>query len=227
MLCRSCLNNSPTDQTIRGWLAGGQLGYNHQFGRAVVGFELSGSWGNLNGQSVGASPGALVVTGSTPTSLGCSQLLNVSPGGTSVSVACSAKVDWTAQAVVRLGRTFGDGRFLPYLEGGLSFVHMSIATSINELIGFVTATDSFGRSGVLPGAVLGGGAQYAFGNGFSIGAEYLYARYASQDFSGSGTATCAPGCGTPVQTLIVHTAQENRDLSSSTIRAVLNYKLAD
>src|SRR5262249_25670641 len=46
-------DNGSTDQTMHGWLGGGQLGYNHQFGRAVVGVEFSGSWSNLNGQSAG------------------------------------------------------------------------------------------------------------------------------------------------------------------------------
>jgi outer membrane immunogenic protein len=32
-----------TDQKIKGWLGGGQIGVNHQIGRAVIGVELSGS----------------------------------------------------------------------------------------------------------------------------------------------------------------------------------------
>src|ERR1700716_1714270 len=43
------LRDLPEDQHIDGWFGGGQLGYNHQFGRVVVGTALSGSWANLGG----------------------------------------------------------------------------------------------------------------------------------------------------------------------------------
>ena len=39
-----------TRQSLDGFLGGGQLGYNYQFGHTVVGAELSGSWMNANGR---------------------------------------------------------------------------------------------------------------------------------------------------------------------------------
>src|SRR5690242_389568 len=37
------------DQNVASWLGGAQIGVNHQFGRTVLGVELSGSWGYVGG----------------------------------------------------------------------------------------------------------------------------------------------------------------------------------
>lgn len=224
---------------MHGWLGGGQLGYNHQFGRAVVGVEFSGSWSNLNGQSAGTVPGVLATfatPGVPPMSLGCAQGLNVqSFSNVNTSLSCNAKVDWTVQALTRLGYTFGGGRFLPYIEGGVAVARLNVATTINTTINFMNAstveTDIFSKTSPVVGVVLGGGAQYALGNGFSIGVEYLYARYSTQDFSNAGTLSCRSifGCfGFSSTSLsLVHVVQENQDLTTNTVRVVLNYKFAD
>ncbi|HXW29702.1 MAG TPA: outer membrane beta-barrel protein [Xanthobacteraceae bacterium] len=233
-------DNSSTDQTMHGWVAGGQLGYNHQFGRAVVGLEFSGSWSKLSSQTAGTvsgelSPGVPGFTTGLP--LGCSQQVNVlglGATGFSSSVSCNAEVDWAVQALTRLGYTFADGRFLPYIEGGVALAHLSVATSIGVNTPVGPETDTFGKSSELVGVVLGGGAQYALGNGFSVGIEYLYARYPTEDFSGIGTFNCAVpaalACflGVPPGPLTsTHTVQENHDLTTNTVRVVLNYKLGN
>jgi opacity protein-like surface antigen len=229
-------DNSVTDQTMRGWLGGGQFGYNHQFGRAVMGVEFSGSWSNLKSHSVGTVNAMLSSNGlNSQAALGCAQLVNLFTPAVSVStsLACDAKVDWTVQALTRLGYTFGDGRFLPYVVAGVALTRLSIATSINFNLCFPSGSqpcgsqsDVFGKSRDVAGVVLGGGAQYALGNGFSVGLEYLYARYPSQDFSSIGTFSCSgAACGGLPNFL--HAAQENRDLTTNTVRAVLNYKFAN
>lgn len=225
-------DNSVTDQTMRGWLGGGQFGYNHQFGRAVMGVEFSGSWSNLKSQSVGTVNALLSSNGfNSQASLGCAQLVNLlnPPVSVSTSLACDAKVDWTVQALTRLGYTFGDGRFLPYVVAGVALTRLSIATSINFNLSFPSGSQSdvFGKSRDVAGVVLGGGAQYALGNGFSIGLEYLYARYPSQDFSSIGTFSCSGGACGGLPANFLHSAQENRDLTTNTVRAVLNYKFAN
>jgi hypothetical protein len=40
---------APTSQNLQGWIGGGQIGYNYQFGRAVIGTELSASWNDVSG----------------------------------------------------------------------------------------------------------------------------------------------------------------------------------
>lgn len=233
-------DDSVTDQTMRGWLAGGQFGYNHQFGRAVVGLEFSGSWSKLSNQSAGTVLGALTPGFNNQTPLGCSQLVNVAtapPASLNTTLSCSAKVDWTVQALTRLGYTFADGRLLPYVEGGVALTHLSINTSINFSESVqgqnVTESDVFGKSSELVGIVLGGGAQYALGDGFSFGIEYLYAKYPTQDLSSIGSfncminspPNCSPFVGAPPS--LLHNVQENRDLTTNTIRAVLNYKFSN
>jgi len=235
------LYDSATDQTMHGWLGGGQVGYNHQFGRAVVGIEFSGSWSNLNSQSAGTVNGQIVSVLPSPpvstfgTPLACSQGVNVIPGPpgfATTSLSCNAKVDWTGQALTRLGYTFGDGRFLPYIEGGVAVTHLTTANSILFSIPgsvFVEETDAFGKSSELVGVVLGGGTQYALGNGFSIGVEYLYAKYPTQDFSNMGAYSCVSVptgiCPSPLS--FTHIVQETHDLTTNTVRAVLNYKFAN
>jgi opacity protein-like surface antigen len=239
------VDNGPADQTMRGWLAGGQLGYNHQFGRAVLGVEFSGSWSHLNGQSGATVPGALtnipVDLFTTPMSLGCAQLVDIRavPAGTdTTTLSCNARVDWTVHAVTRLGYTFGDGRFLPYIEAGATLAHLRIDTFINYINTApnftLTQTDAFGKSKELAGVVLGGGAQYALGQGFSLGIEYLFAKYPSQDLSSIGTLrcisptnSCTGGASISNSLTVLHTVQENRDLTTNTVRVVLNYKFTD
>lgn len=227
-------DNGPTDQTMRGWFGGGQVGYKHQFGRAVIGVEFSGSWSSLNGQSASTTPGNFAVLGGTLIPLGCSQAINVAPVvGINVGVSCAAKADWSGQALTRLGYTFGDGRFLPYVEAGVAVTRLSIATVVSRSAPFTSLieTDVFGKSSEVVGVVLGGGAQYALGNGFSLGVEYLYARYPTEDLSTTGRFNCtAAGLFCPpfnTSSSFAHAVQENRDLVTNSARVVLNYKFAD
>src|SRR5262249_16741683 len=72
------LNNisdiSPTSQTMHGWLGGAQFGYNHQFRRLVLGFEVSGSWASVRDQNTGTFV-TRVTGGSVQQPLGCSQFV--------------------------------------------------------------------------------------------------------------------------------------------------------
>jgi len=222
-----------TDQTIRGWLGGGQLGYNHQFQRAVLGFELSGSWNSVKRDSVGSviNPPPVAVV---PMDVACYRNLPVRTFGgidetTTTTYSCNAKQDWTVQAVTRLGYALGDGRFLPYIAAGVSFSHLKVANSghltrVNKASGatVLEIQDTWGTDRLLIGAVAGGGVQYALGNGLSVGAEYLYTKYSNEDFSSTGVSSCSLPSGTCPGKF---TAQENHDLASHTVRVVVNYKL--
>jgi outer membrane immunogenic protein len=222
---------TPTSQAISGWRAGGQAGYNYQFHRAVFGFELSGSWDNVSGASSStlALP-ALLPNAQSPAA--CYQLVNLNAiGGAANTYSCQAKQDWSVQALARVGYAIADGRFLPYVTGGVGFTHLTVANSITFVQGFpgapVQIQNVFGSDKVLLGLIIGGGAQYAFGNGFSIGAEYQYAKYATQDFSSIATSTCVGACGGAGITTHLFPAQESHDLTTNTVRVVLNYKITD
>jgi outer membrane immunogenic protein len=198
----------PTEQRAHGWLGGGQFGYNYQIRRAVLGFEVSGSWSGINNTLSGQGGSAPGVSG-LPAA--CSQFVS-----SSVTVTCTVKQDWTFNALTRLGYTFVDGRLLTYVTGGGALTQLNVSTTDIESGGARGAT--YGGTRIMPGVALGAGAQFALGYGFSIGAEYLYTKYATQDFSNLGTCagtTCNPKA---------YPITENHDLATNTVRAVLNYK---
>ena len=80
-----------------GGLVGGQLGYNWQMGRVLLGIETDLDWANINGSSAGAG-GVCATDG----------------GG-----LCGIKQSWLGSTRVRLGYTFD--RWLPYITGGLAY----------------------------------------------------------------------------------------------------------
>jgi opacity protein-like surface antigen len=214
----------PTDQNMRGWLGGAQLGYNQQFRRAVLGVEVSGSWSNARNLSSGgfSNNGSNLVP--PPAPFACFQnVAFTAPVGVpqTGSFSCNAKQDWTAQALTRAGYTFGDGRLLPYLSGGVSFTHLSFANTMTLTRSPPAAPfsdqNTWGANRELVGAVVGGGVQYAVGNGFSVGVEYLYANYGTKDFSSIGREVFPPVTSS-------FAAFENHDLTTQTIRIVGNYK---
>jgi outer membrane immunogenic protein len=208
----------PTDQKMHGWLGGAQLGYNHQFQRVVLGLELSGSWDDVRNLANGAGTTSITRL----TSAACFQSFALGAVGAPItsSVSCNAKENWTAQALARIGYTFGNGRFLPYLSAGAAVTRLNIANTLTVVPSAVVLNqqDTWGANRNLVGAVLGGGAQYAVGNGFSIGVEYLYAVYDTKDFSSMASTTVNGVPGNPVPLV------NNHDLTTQTVRLVGNYK---
>jgi outer membrane immunogenic protein len=87
---RSTWDGLPASFNVTGAMAGGQLGYNWQFGQFVYGLEGDGDWTNLRGT---ASP-------------------------TDCSLECQTKNDFLATARGRLG--IAADRLLPYVTGGLA-----------------------------------------------------------------------------------------------------------
>lgn len=153
--------STETDQSLSGGFGGGQFGYNVQFGRAVFGVELSASYGNISR------------SGNCFVGLGALPFLN-----------CETKQDWSLQFLSRLGYAAGDGRLLPYVVGGVVFSDVKIRRE-NTI-----ALDTWGSTHTTPGGAIGAGLQYAFGNGFSIGVEYLYVQYFNQNYSSVSACGC-------------------------------------
>jgi opacity protein-like surface antigen len=203
-------------QSIDGWLGGAQAGGNLQIGRVVLGVELSGSWGDVSGNSkeeisVGVTDRAACLN---------PQLGHL--GGTLIS--CHANQDWTAQLLAKFGYALGDGRLLPYVTGGIALTDLKVRTSQIDAAGSPSAiTLDWGTQRTLPGAVVGGGLQYAVGGGVSLGVEYLYTQYAGRDFA--NFASCSPAASCAPATSF--TISENHDLSTQTVRMVLNYKFGE
>lgn len=81
----------------RGGLLGGQLGYNWQVGKGVLGVETDLDWMNLSGSTAGAG-GVCATDG----------------GG-----QCQTKQSWLGTTRARAGLAFG--RWLPYVTGGVAY----------------------------------------------------------------------------------------------------------
>lgn len=86
----------------RGALAGGQIGYNWQIGKIVVGAETDIDWANINGAS--AAGGVCATNG----------------GG-----QCETRQSWLGTTRARLGYAFD--RFLPYITGGVAYGNVQAA----------------------------------------------------------------------------------------------------
>lgn len=130
-----------------GFIGGGQIGYNYQIGKLVIGTESDISW--VNNKASSFSSGSIF---GVPFTLGATQGL-----------------DWLSTTRVRLGLTPAD-RVLFYGTGGLAVGHVSASTNLGfPLISYIGA-DSSMRAGWTAGA----GAEYAVGNNLTARLEYLY-----------------------------------------------------
>jgi outer membrane immunogenic protein len=170
-----------TEQRVRGASGGVQLGYNAQAGRAVLGGEISFSAGDL-------SRGG--------------DCLSINPG---IDASCRLKAEWTGRLLARLGYALGDGRFLPYVVGGIAFTQFNTARSFFD---GVDTINSGGRQ-IAAGVTGGFGLQYAVTNELSLGLEYLFTQYSAVLDKGDIPAVAVAA---------------SQNISSDTLRLVLNYR---
>jgi outer membrane immunogenic protein len=199
-----------TDQKFGGGLGGGQIGINHQIGRVVLGLELSGTWSGAKGNS------------------DC--FVNHFFTG-AATVSCSATQDWSANLLARLGYAPGDGRFLPYILGGLSMAQLQAAKQVTfgglpPANSSVTTTIPWGSTAVHEGAVLGFGAQYAITPRVYVGLDYLYGVYGVQEHGSTASyrqiSNFPPFVSTFSGASLFNSPQ---NLTTHTARFVINFKL--
>ena len=89
---------------INGFLGGGQIGYNWQSGNIVFGVEGDGDWADIEGTAP------------------CIEIL-----------ACSAKINWTADATARLG-VLPMSNVLVYVKGGVAWAGLDYNLSSGGLL---------------------------------------------------------------------------------------------
>lgn len=103
-----------TDHRVKGAFAGGQIGYNWQFGSWVFGLEGEGSWADLTGSSTCPNPAAV----------------------------CESEVRWLASATGRLG--YAIDNWLLYVKGGWAgagdryFVRFPATPALDERSGNIS-----------------------------------------------------------------------------------------
>lgn len=154
-----------------GFTGGVQAGYNWQTGNIVAGIESDFGAFHLRGTRV--------VTG---------ELINGWPG-TFFTLTNSASTDWLFTFRGRLGFTMAPN-LLGYVTGGLAVTRIGTSTSYsdnNSIVGPVSG--SFSNSGTKLGYAIGGGAEHALPNNWSVKAEYLYLGFGNVSAAGVITTT--------------------------------------
>jgi outer membrane immunogenic protein len=151
---------STTTARAGGFLIGGQLGYNRQYGHWVIGVETDMQWSDMqsrdwrSGASVASVPGGALAT------LGPNQSRHTN-------------VDWFGTTRLRLG--WASGRLLPYLTGGVAYGGLTSKSTVyyaatNGQFDVGDARSSTTRVGW----AVGSGVDYALTDTVSLRSEYVY-----------------------------------------------------
>jgi len=142
-----------------GGFGGIQMGANRQFGSLVIGAELS-----VSGSAIDGSGGNC---------LGVASLI-----GGGVTATCETEVKWMGTALGKIGWAWD--RWMVYGAAGWSFAGAEHKFTL-AAPGVFSA--SFAQNDTLNGFTYGGGIEWAFTEGMSLGVEYLTRRLES---SGDG-----------------------------------------
>jgi outer membrane immunogenic protein len=181
-----------------GAVAGGQIGYNRQFGRSwLAGIETDLSWTDLAGTATAASP--------------------VQPNRI---YTANAKLDWFGTLRGRIGMLPAE-RLLLYATGGLAYGHAQLSTNLTTFNGAAIICvvppgganncEAGSTSTLMLGWTIGGGAEWVFARGWSVKAEYLY--YDLGTLSHSMTDANFPSV-----------FNASADVKGSIVRAGINFK---
>ena len=166
--------NGTFDYETRGFLGGGQIGFNQQVGNVVFGIEGDASWSDIKRNQAVTLGGALIGFTQTAT------------GGT--------RVDGLATLTGRVG--LAQDRWLVYVKGGAAWVHEKHNFDATLVAGAVTQTLTAAGSEDRLGLVVGIGSEWAFWGNWSFKSEYNYVHLGNRDVRLTGTLTNA-GVATP------------------------------
>jgi outer membrane immunogenic protein len=149
--------------SLDGWFGGGQVGYNAQVDRLVLGVEADIQAADISDGTSGT----------------------VSGGGNYFGRA-RADIDWFSTLRGRVG--YAAGPTLLYFTGGLAFADVDSNVSASNGVTSV----SMSNDSIETGYTLGGGLEWAFAPSWSLKSEYLYVNLGDQTLtSPGGTFTSA------------------------------------
>ena len=146
------------EQSADGVIAGGQLGYNYQFGHFVIGAEGEFSYSDVSDSS--------------------------SVHTESFTNAFETNSQWVGTFGLRLG--FAWNRFLFYVKGGGAVTHQDYSlrhTVLDE--GPNNPVDRFGADNTWVSPLVGTGVEYAINCHWSVKAEYTYLYFGKDDITGT------------------------------------------
>ena len=145
-----------TSENTSGFLGGGQIGFNYQIDRFVLGAEGTFSWSGIDGDNDTASP--------------------VTAG---VVSHVHSQTDWIGTATARVG--YAPDNWLFYVKGGAAWAAYKTDTSVTGTAGATTATLS--GSETRSGWTVGAGAEYALTPNWSVKVEYDYLDFGTESVS--------------------------------------------
>lgn len=191
-----------------GFIGGGQVGYNWQINKWVVGLET-----DFQGATNGNNQASITNVGTVPGS-------GVSSTG---RITSSTDLRWLGTLRGRLGIVV-DQSLLVYGTGGLAYGKVDGSTTITETLGYSDTPAPFGTggsfSGTRTGWTAGGGFEYMFAPNWSVKAEYLY--YDLGQVTGSlGNINQFGDFGTLLET--VSASQSTTRLTGNIARFGVNY----
>jgi opacity protein-like surface antigen len=132
--------------------------------------------------------------------------------------------------LARFGYAPGDGRFLPYVLGGVAMTQLQAVKQVTfagvpppNTSGFNTAP--WGISALHEGVVVGAGAQYAVTPWISVGVDYLYSVYGTHEHGGTARFTSVSNFGGIFSSSGSTLFNSPQDLTTHTARFVINFKL--
>jgi outer membrane immunogenic protein len=163
-----------------GPVAGGQIGYNHQFNNHVIlGAEIDLDYADINNRYGIA---------------GANKISQVSQTGmNNLSYNDRTGVNWLGTARLRLG--YDLGKFLPYITAGFAYGSVSNNSfglqqyiSSNNTVQLYAGNSVVNNSSVNVGWAAGAGAEYIVADNWSVKGEYLYTQLAGLNINGYPTA---------------------------------------
>jgi outer membrane immunogenic protein len=180
----------------KGWLSGLQLGYNYGINKIVVGMEADFSLADIEGNASTLRPGPILPFATYTTSV-------------------EQRLKWFATTRGRVGFTPLDNLLL-FGTGGFAFGRIDYSGNIHRSAILVNFDVPASASATKTGWTIGGGAEYALTNKWSVKSEYLY-----YDLGGA-TLT---GFQTPRPlVLAVNSASYSFVTRGSIVRVGFNYK---
>ena len=181
-----------------GFIGGGQIGYNQQFGTFVAGLEADIDF--VDARRSASFTGAVIP-----------------PLGTSITTSASRELNYLGTVRGRLGVTPWD-RFLLFATGGLAYG--GVRTSNSVVADAAPALMWNGStSSTRVGWTLGGGGEYAFTNNITFKVEGLYYDLGKTNTAALGNAAVL---GTAALNGIYYTSQTRT--AGEIVRAGVNYK---
>jgi len=189
---------SAGDQSLNNdnFIGGGQVGYNWQSGKLVLGGELDFNFMNIND------------------SKSCTEVYPCC-APTTFTIKSSVDTDWLFTVRPRIG--YASNNWLFYATGGLAVTKLNAEFILTDT--FANAHETGSISETKAGWTVGGGIEMGFKNNWSIKTEYLYANFGDVSTTSQNFTAISPPIPFPANTFT-----HKINMQIHIVRVGLNYR---